>query len=81
MMSLDLVITSDSMLAHLAGALGIPVWIALRFSSDWRRLLDRDDSPWYPTARLFRQTKRGSWDLVFDRMAQAMEELIALRKC
>ena len=81
MMSLDLVITSDSMLAHLAGALGIPVWIALRFSSDWRWLLDRDDSPWYPTARLFRQTKRGRWDLVFDRIAQAMEELIALRKC
>jgi tetratricopeptide (TPR) repeat protein len=79
MMGLDLVITPDSMLAHLAGALGIPVWIALPFSPDWRWLLGRDDSPWYPTARLFRQREPGRWDLVFDRIARALEELIALQ--
>jgi hypothetical protein len=80
MMGMDLVVTPDTMLAHLAGALGIPVWIALPFSPDWRWLLGRDDSPWYPTARLFRQCERGRWDLVFDRIAKTLEELIASRK-
>ncbi len=77
MKALDLVITADTMLAHLAGALGVPVWIALPFSPDWRWLLGRDDSPWYPTARLFRQSESGRWDLVFDRIARALDELIA----
>jgi tetratricopeptide (TPR) repeat protein len=77
MMSLDLVITPDTSLAHLAGALGIPVWIALPFAPDWRWLIGREDSPWYPTARLFRQTERGRWGPVFDRMAVALEERIA----
>ena len=54
--NLDLVVTADTAIAHLAGALGVPVWVALQFSADWRWLLGRDDSPWYPTMRLFRQT-------------------------
>jgi hypothetical protein len=79
MMGLDLVITPDTMLAHLAGALGIPVWIALPYSPDWRWMLERDDSPWYPTARLFRQPEPGRWDLVFDRIAKAILEILASR--
>ncbi len=70
--ALDLVITCDSVMAHLAGALGVPVWIALPLVPDWRWLLGRDDSPWYPTARLFRQTGLDDWDPVFARMAAAL---------
>src|SRR5258707_5958332 len=66
--NLDLVVTSDTSIAHLAGALGRPVWIALKQVPDWRWMLDREDSPWYPTARLFRQSQRGEWGEVFDRM-------------
>ena len=62
--NLDLVITVDTAAAHLAGALGKPVWILNRFDTDWRWLLERTDSPWYPTARLFRQDKPGDWDSV-----------------
>jgi ADP-heptose:LPS heptosyltransferase len=80
MMGLDLVITPDTSLAHLAGALGVPVWIALPRAPDWRWLTDREDSPWYPTARLFRQPERGRWDIVFDRIAAALEEELALRE-
>jgi hypothetical protein len=69
MMNVDLVITSDTALAHLAGALAVPVWVALPFAPDWRWMLDRDDSPWYPTMRLFRQQKPGDWDEVFQRIA------------
>lgn len=64
---LDLVVTIDTSVAHLTGALGKPVWIMLQYTADWRWLLDRDDSPWYPTARLFRQKQRGDWnDVVAD---------------
>src|SRR5262249_3007792 len=59
MQSLDLVITCDTSIAHIAGALGKPVWIALKYVPDWRWLLDRNDSPWYPTARLYRQSRSG----------------------
>ncbi len=72
---LDLVITVDTAVAHVAGALGKPVWILLAFSPDWRWLLDREDSPWYPSARLFRQRQRGDWEDVFDRVAQALGAL------
>jgi tetratricopeptide (TPR) repeat protein len=72
MMNLDLVITSDTSVAHLAGALGVPVWVALPFVPDWRWLLDRSDSPWYPTMRLFRQKKLGDWAGVFEEIEAAL---------
>jgi tetratricopeptide (TPR) repeat protein len=72
MTQLDLVITSDTVVAHLAGALGVPVWVALPFAPDWRWLLDRDDSPWYPTMRLFRQKKQRDWAGVFDEIKTAL---------
>jgi ADP-heptose:LPS heptosyltransferase len=65
---LDLVITADTAAAHLAGALGRPTWVALKHMPDWRWLLDRADSPWYPTIRLFRQPKPGDWTSVFAAM-------------
>jgi tetratricopeptide (TPR) repeat protein len=71
--NLDLVVSPDSAIGHLAGALGAPVWLALQFSPNWRWLLDRDDSPWYPTMRLFRQTTFGGWPDVFDRIAHAVQ--------
>ena len=73
MMNLDLVITSDTAIAHLAGALGRPVWVALRAVPDWRWMLERADSPWYPTMRLFRQTIRDDWAPVFAAMKDALE--------
>jgi tetratricopeptide (TPR) repeat protein len=73
MKNLDLVISADSAPAHLAGALGVPIWVALPFASDWRWLLEREDSPWYPTMRLFRQSRWRDWDGVFDRIAGALE--------
>lgn len=77
MMNCHLVITSDTAVAHLAGALGVPVWVALKHVPDWRWMLDREDSPWYPTMRLFRQTKRGDWDGVFEAIAAAVQRLQA----
>jgi hypothetical protein len=71
MMNLDLVITSDTSIAHLAGGLGVPVWLALPFVPDWRWLLDRSDSPWYPTMRLIRQKKAGGWTDVFVEIEEA----------
>lgn len=69
MMACDLVITADTAPAHLAGALGVPTWVALKHVPDWRWLLGRDDTPWYPSLKLFRQSSTGDWDSVFDRMA------------
>ncbi len=72
MQSLDLVITSDTAVAHLAGAVGVPVWVALAISPDWRWLLGRWDSPWYPTMRLFRQSELGNWHSVFTTIAEEL---------
>lgn len=72
MMNLDLVVTTDTAIAHLAGALGVPVWVALQETPNWRWLLAREDSPWYPTMRLFRQQKLGQWSPVFRRMAEEL---------
>jgi tetratricopeptide (TPR) repeat protein len=74
--ALDLVITVDTAVAHLAGALNRPVWIASRFDGCWRWLEDRDDSPWYPTARLYRQTAPGPWDQVVASMAADLAGLV-----
>jgi Flp pilus assembly protein TadD len=71
--NLDLVISVDTAAAHLAGALGKPVWLLLPFSPDWRWLLDREDSPWYPTMKIFRQTARGNWDSVFEKLLPQLE--------
>ena len=72
---LDLVITIDTSIAHVAGALGKPMWVLLPFSADWRWLRERSDSPWYPTARLFRQPAPGDWQSVVRRVAAALAEL------
>jgi tetratricopeptide (TPR) repeat protein len=74
---LDLVISVDTSVAHLAGALGRPVWIFLPYVPDWRWLLDREDSPWYPTARLFRQSETREWPFIVDKMRQALREFVA----
>jgi hypothetical protein len=70
--ALDLVIAVDTAVAHLAGALGKPVWILSRYEGDWRWLNGREDSPWYPTARLFHQCSAGAWDEVVERLAAAL---------
>jgi ADP-heptose:LPS heptosyltransferase len=66
---LDVVISVDTSIAHLSGALGRPTWVLLPFAPDWRWLLGRDDSPWYPTAKLYRQKTVGDWNEVFARVA------------
>ena len=75
--SLDLVVTSDTAVAHLAGGLNVRVWVALPFAPDWRWLLGRDNSRWYPSLRLFRQERRGDWAGVFARMAQVAERKLS----
>ena len=70
--AMDLVISVDTSVAHLAGALGKPVWILLPLCPDWRWLTEREDSPWYPTARLFRQPAIGDWDSVVERVRQEL---------
>ena len=74
--SMDLVISSDTAVAHLAGSLGKPIWILLQFVPDWRWLLDREDSPWYPTARLFRQDDTREWDNVIGRVRAALHDFV-----
>lgn len=74
--ALDLVVGVDTAIVHLAGALGRPVWVALPFAPDWRWQLGRDDSPWYPTMRLFRQRAWGAWEEVFERLAAVLQERV-----
>jgi hypothetical protein len=72
--SLDLVISVDTSVAHLAGAMGKPVWVLLNKGCDWRWFLEREDSPWYPTARLFRQTTAGGWQEVVNLVEKALRQ-------
>ena len=72
---LNVLISVDSMPAHLAGALGVPVWNALQANADWRWMNEREDSPWYPTMRLFRQEKAGDWEGVIKRVAEELSNL------
>lgn len=80
MKNLDLVITIDSAVAHGAGALGVPVWVAIPAAPDFRWMLQREDSPWYPTMRLFRQKQLGEWDEVIDRLVAAVSKLACQSK-
>lgn len=75
--TLDLVISVDTSIAHLAGAMGIPVWVILPQLADWRWMDEREDSPWYPTARLFRQERAGDWSVPVERMRQELQRLAA----
>ncbi len=76
MENLDLVISVDTSVVHLAGAMGKPIWTLLPFSPDWRWMLDRDDTPWYPTMKLFRQPGQGEWEPVFNRVKLELEKLL-----
>src|SRR5688572_13081133 len=78
--ALDLMISVDTMTAHLAGALGVPVWTLLQENADWRWMDQREDSPWYPTMRLFRQERQGDWTTVVDRVTTALERFKASHK-
>jgi len=72
----DLILTCDTSIAHLAGALAHPVWVALKSDAEWRWLRERADSPWYPTMRLFRQSQRGVWTDVIDAMARELARML-----
>lgn len=75
MANLDLIIAADGVAAHLAGALARPVWTLLPYEADWRWMLDRDDSPWYPTMRLFRQSAPGNWASAIDKVIERLRRL------
>ncbi len=79
MQTLDLVLTTDTAIAHLAGALALPTWIVLGYIPDWRWLLGREDSPWYPTVRLFRQPAMGDWSSVFAAVHRAVRQELSRR--
>jgi len=73
--AMDMVISIDNSTAHLAGALGVPVWVLLPHLPEWRWMLDREDSPWYPTMRLFRQPRPGDWKPVVARVQEQLGTL------
>ncbi len=75
--SMNLVITVDTMMAHLAGALALPVWTLLPFQADWRWMLDRNDSPWYPSMRLFRQRADGDWSQQMAEIRSELQKLVS----
>jgi ADP-heptose:LPS heptosyltransferase len=77
---LDLVIAVDTAVAHLAGALGKPVWLLVQDSPDWRWLLNRADSPWYPTLRVFRQSHRGDWSPVLEQVVAELHRAMCDRR-
>jgi ADP-heptose:LPS heptosyltransferase len=77
--ALDLVITIDNTTAHLAGALGVPVWVLLPFAPDWRWMQEGEGSLWYPSMRLFRQPARGDWSAVVREAADALAEFAGMR--
>ena len=79
MKNIDLVISVDTSIAHLAGALGVPIWILLPFAPDWRWMLKRTDSPWYPTMKLFRGKKRYEWKPVIQEIKQEIQKILACR--
>ena len=79
MQHFDLVVTCDTSIAHLAGALGRPTWIALKYVPEWRWMLDRSDSPWYPSARLFRQKIDGDWSAVIGDMVEELSKRLATK--
>lgn len=79
MKNVDLVITSDTSLTHLAGALGVRTWLPLKYVPDWRWMLEGSDSPWYPNHRLFRQTARNDWVSVFKQMEAALKTLVSVK--
>jgi ADP-heptose:LPS heptosyltransferase len=75
--NLDIVISVDTSVLHLAGAMGKPVWALLPFAPEWRWMLNREDSPWYPTMRLFRQKSWSQWDPVFQQVAEELRIIVA----
>jgi len=79
MEAMDLIISCDTSVAHLAGALGRPVWVALPHAADWRWLQDREDSPWYPGMQLFRQPKRGDWTDLFQKIEEKLTAIVATK--
>ena len=80
MAQMDVILTVDSAPVHVAGALGLCTWLLCPINPDWRWLLDRQDSPWYPSVRIFRQTIPGAWDDVFDRVVHELQELARLQR-
>ncbi len=77
MLCMDLIISVDTFAAHLAGALALPVWVMLPFAADWRWMSDREDSPWYPSMRLFRQGSSNAWELVIEKIGCQLEEVVS----
>ena len=77
--NLDLVLTPDTLQAHLAGALGVPAWVLLQHEADWRWMTERSDSPWYPSVRLFRQQAPGDWAGVFESVERGLRRVLPMK--